>query len=343
MVKEGDPVSAEQAVARAYLPGEMLVLRLPEKLGIEAFEAINGLKVQKGRQVEKGELICEHAGLFGLFKSRFVAPASGTIEFISSQTGHVGLRLPARPIEVAAYMGGKIIAVREGKSVTVEARAAFIQGIFGVGGERHGFLRLLDVRNDQVLGRDDIPDDVGGAVLLGGTRPSIDAIRKAAEGGAKGLIVGSVDDRALKSYLGYDLGVALTGDEDIPMTLIVTEGFGMIPLAERIVSLCSGLQGQPVSINGATQVRAGAMRPEIIIASDVETGDAALPAHEEGLHPGSRIRVIRVPYFGSLGTVVELPQQAVKIGTGAFARVLRAELDDGRTVTVPRANVEIID
>jgi hypothetical protein len=58
--------------------------------------------------------------------------------------------------------------------------------------------------------------------------------------------------------------------------------------------------------------------------------------------PGTAIRIISEPYFGSLGHVSELPPELQLVETGSKVRVLTAELDDGRIVTVPRANVEII-
>jgi hypothetical protein len=43
-----------------------------------------------------------------------------------------------------------------------------------------------------------------------------------------------------------------------------------------------------------------------------------------------------------MGVIEELPHELVRIETGASVRVLRAKLDDGRQVTVPRANVELL-
>jgi len=60
------------------------------------------------------------------------------------------------------------------------------------------------------------------------------------------------------------------------------------------------------------------------------------------LEIGTPIRVIREPYFGQLGKVTELPSQLQVVGSGAEVRVLRARLEGGEEVTVPRANVEII-
>jgi len=51
---------------------------------------------------------------------------------------------------------------------------------------------------------------------------------------------------------------------------------------------------------------------------------------------------MRTPYFGRIGTVRELPTEPVQIETEATVRVTRIELADGEVVTVPRANVELI-
>ena len=60
------------------------------------------------------------------------------------------------------------------------------------------------------------------------------------------------------------------------------------------------------------------------------------------LEVGTPIRVIREPYFGLLGKVTGLPATLQTVESGTEVRVLTAKLDDGRDVTVPRANVEII-
>jgi len=59
--------------------------------------------------------------------------------------------------------------------------------------------------------------------------------------------------------------------------------------------------------------------------------------------PGTPIRIIREPYFGKLAEVVDLPPELQVIETEAKVRILRAKITDGTIVTVPRANVEIIE
>jgi len=150
-----------------------------------------------------------------------------------------------------------------------------------------------------------------------------------------------VSDAVLRAYLGYDIGVAITGQEDIPLTLILTEGFGSLAMAERTFGLLASLEGREASINGATQIRAGVIRPEIIVPEEAGLFHESAPQASE-LRIGARLRLIREPYFGRFATVTALPAQLHQIETEAMVRVAEVRLDDGSTALVPRANVEII-
>ena len=55
------------------------------------------------------------------------------------------------------------------------------------------------------------------------------------------------------------------------------------------------------------------------------------------------MRLIREPDFGKIAIVAELPSEAELIPTGAKVRVARVKLDDGRLLSLPRANLEIIE
>jgi len=241
-------------------------------------------------------------------------------------------------------MGGTIVALDDGRGVTIENEVAFIQGIFGVGGERTGTIRILTECAERPVQESDIPMICKGDILVGGSSPSIAALQSAADRGAVGFVTGSIDDRTLSSYVGYDIGIALTGDEPVPMTLIITEGFGAIPIDRRIFEVLRAADGASASINGATQVRAGALRPEIITRalSAVECA-AVTPSSARSLRLGSLVRLIRVPYFGLRGVIVDLPHDLVQIETGAWARVAKVRLNESqKEVVVPRANIEVV-
>jgi len=117
-------------------------------------------------------------------------------------------------------------------------------------------------------------------------------------------------------------------------------------MAARTFDLLKAKDGKKASINGATQIRAGVIRPEIIFAEpeaepQVEAGSAQWG--RAALQEGDAVRLIRDPYFGLIGSVTALPQELARIPSESLARVLEVRLADGRKVVVPRANVEIIE
>ncbi|MFH0939196.1 MAG: hypothetical protein V1899_07945 [Planctomycetota bacterium] len=347
LVKVGEIVEPGTVVARAELPGDLETIRLAERMGMDAEELTGNVKVSVGQIIEKGQLLAEVRGFFGLFHTQVKSSCSGKVEYFTAVTGHLGVRKPPVPIEINAYMSGAVQEVMEGEGVILRTRGAFLQGIFGVGGERQGQIEMVCSAPDEVVTPDSIPKGCAGKVLVGGSLIRADALAKAAEEKAVAVVVGGILDQDLRAYLGYDLGVAITGDEKVPLTLILTEGFGQIRMADRSFDLLRSLQGRSASVNGATQIRAGAVRPEIIVPyTDLAAKLSEVPAEKSGagaLSVGTPIRAIRDPYFGQLGEVVDLPPEPTRIPTGAIVRVLRMKLNDGRIVEVPRANVEIIE
>ncbi|RMG22009.1 MAG: hypothetical protein D6724_11200 [Armatimonadetes bacterium] len=344
LVKVGDKVEPHTVIARTELPGILQSVKVAEKLGVEARDVPSLLKVNIGDKVTVGQLLAESKGLFGLFKGQVLSEFEGTVEDVSDVTGNLLIREPPTPIEMTAYVRGRVAEIIPEEGAVIETRGAMVQGIFGVGGERVGVIRVAVAGPNDVLEASHVQDDDRGKVLIGGSQVSLGAIKRAEEVGAVCLVAGAVRDLDLTEYLGYDIGVAITGNEDIPLTIIATEGFGRLPMAERTFELLRSLEGKEASVNGATQIRAGVIRPEIIVPSDQEV-DAYESADTGGgvLEIGTPIRIIREPYFGRLATVTALPPELQVVESGAEVRVLKAKLDDtGEEVTVPRANVEII-
>ena len=183
-----------------------------------------------------------------------------------------------------------------------------------------------------------------GAIVVGGARMTAGGIRRAREVGVAALICGGIDDADLRDVLGYDLGVAVTGSEKIGITLLVTEGFGDIAMAKRTFQLLLAHVGKMASVNGATQIRAGVMRPEIAVPlGEASSGEIFTGGATAGiLDIGTPVRIIRDPHFGLLGSVSALPEQPAVLGSGSKARVLEVALESGQRVTVPRANVELV-
>jgi hypothetical protein len=315
---------------------------MAEKLGVSPSDLASVFKVPVGTAIQQGELLVETKAFFGLMKTRVVSDFTGTIESISEVTGSVLIREAPSPVEITAYIKGEVTEVLPEEGVVVETRGAMVQGIFGVGGERLGTIRVATTDPSELLDAKLLSESDKGKIVVGGSGVTFEALERAARLGVKGLVAGGIRDSDLMRFLGFDIGVAITGQEAIDLTLLVTEGFGFLAMAQRTFELLKSLEGKEASMNGATQIRAGVIRPEIIVPLAAESGTVPKAGEVFELRAGTPIRVIREPYFGLIGSVTELPAQLETLESGTTVRVLKAKLADGREVTVPRANVEII-
>jgi len=349
LAKAGDRVQAETVVARAELPGKVHVVNVANLLGVAPDEIKDYLIKKEGDPVQKDEVIAENKPLIKWFKTEVRSPIQGRLESVSTITGQVLLREPPRLLERLAYVDGTVVDLLPAQGVTVETRCSIVQGIFGIGGETWGELVMAADSPDKTLSATQLLPSMKSKIVVGGAFLGIETMNRARAIGVAGLVVGGIHDKDLRELLGYDLGVAITGTEQVGFTMVITEGFGTIPMASKTFELLARHAGQKASLSGATQIRAGVIRPEILIplTSDQQSagspGGAVTTTERSGIRIGDHVRIIRDPLFGRIGQVVALPTDLKQIETESVVRVLEVKFADGTSAVIPRANVEIIE
>lgn len=346
LVELGAHVEARQPIAQTFLPGDVTPLNLAKLLSIPPAEVAGCMLKKPGDRVTAGEVVARTKGIFGKFRKDYTTDASGTIETVSAVTGQVMVRGAPMPLQVLAFLAGRVVEIVPHEGCVIEADVMFVQGIFGIGGETFGPVRMACASPEQPLTGDLIRPEMAGCVIVGGGRMTDEAIEKARTLGVSAVVSGGIDDQDLRKVLGYDLGVAITGSERVGITLVVTEGFGDVAMAARTFRLLAAREGHEAAVSGATQIRAGVIRPEIVIpltahAPVREESDAGAAAGY--LDIGAPVRIIRDPYFGLLGSVSALPHEPRMLDSGSKARVLEVTLENGRSVIIARANVELIE
>ncbi len=357
LVREGQAVTATTVIAQTDLPGRVHPVNVVNRLGIAPEEIRRYMLKREGDSVREGEPLAENRPFIKWLKTRVPAPVTGTVESVSEVTGQVFLREPPMPLALNAYLDGTVVETFPGQGASVETVGSLIQGIFGIGGEAVGTIAMGVADPEEMLTAERIIEAHRGTILVGGSLIDRDGFAKAKQAGVRAIVVGGIHDLDLKELLGRDLGVAITGTEQVGFTLIITEGFGQIAMAKRTFELLTSKVGQRASCSGATQIRAGVIRPEVIIPFTPpplplpRRGEGEVGGAEEGesrtvgggLKLGDQIRIIREPYFGRICRVAGLPAELRHLSTGSNARVLEAEFDDGQRVLVPRANVELLE
>ena len=342
-VKEGDTVDYDLIVAKTEISGDPEIIKAAMLLGVEPEDLPRYMHKKIGDNIKTGETLASLNALFGLIKKNVESSKTGTIESISEITGQIIIRGSPIPVEVDAYIPGKVVEVLPKEGAVIETKAAFIQGIFGIGGEDHGKIHIAVESPDDILTVDEINPEDKGTILVGGSLVTLDAIRKCVEVGVSCIVVGGIRHDDLISFTNEEVGVAITGQEDLGITLIVTEGFGKMRMSRATFDLLKNFEGFKASVNGETQIRAGVLRPEIIIPHDEAADEGAGEELSSGIVPGTPVRIIRQPYFGAIGEVVRLPVELQQVESESRVRVLDVKLSDDTIVTVPRANVEIIE
>ena len=337
----GNNVSSDDVVASANIPGNVKMINIANKLNVEPGYINQCMIAKVGDNVVQNQIIAESKGIFGLFKTEVKSPVNGEVTQVSDITGQVVISDPPEPIEIDAYIPGTINEIYDKEGVQVKSSGTYIQGIIGVGGEKKGVLKILS-SPDGILKVDDISTDYKDCIIVVGAFLEYDIYKKAKEVGVAGIITGGFNYNSLSKILGYSLGVAITGTEK-GLTIIITEGFGNVKMSEKAFSLLDCNKDKYISINGSTQIRAGVLRPEVFIYHNGEV-DKIIKYDEDDLIIAidSKVRIIREPYFGKIGKVVDLPHELQEMESGTLTRVARILFDNGTSKIIPRTNLEVI-
>ncbi len=326
----------------------MSIVAAASKLGVWPRLLRMYTQVKEGDEVFEGQILASAPSVGSL--DYVYAPMAGVVERICTLRGTITIVRPIKPTQAVAHIAGIVAKIIPDFGCVVEAEGSYLEGVFGVGGERHGVLALCSDGPGGSLDEAGVSGDVKGKVLVAGSFVSLAAVQKARDEGAVGIITGGVNNLDLVQVLGKEISVGITGGKDgLEFGMVVMEGFGEMPMNEKAWEVLTKSSGQPAFLDGTTQIRAGVIRPKVMISR----GAAGLP--EKGIEedelerlytsvsltPGHRVRCVRAPYFGLWGVVESIPKDPVAVESEGLMEVACVRLDDGRLVKVAEANLEV--
>ena len=126
IVKNGEEVSFDDIIAVTQIPGDVFTIHISHKLGVSPGGITSFMLKELGDQVKEGEIIGNYRTLFGLINREVKSPVKGIIETFS-EYGSVGIRTAPIPIELRAYLSGKVVEVIQNEGAILETRGSFIQ------------------------------------------------------------------------------------------------------------------------------------------------------------------------------------------------------------------------
>jgi len=327
LVQAGARVEPADVVAEAEVGGQFRVFDIARHLRIPPAKAIRYLKKEQDDEVKVGEVIARGPGIL---PRQVKSPVAGTIVGIDQRDGRVVIEVASKHVELHAFIKGVVGNVLGNWGVVIETPGALIQALWGIGGEAYGVLAVMTESPGEPLKASSIDIKAHRSLVVGGGWVIESAFEQAQQLQLRGMIVGSIDSGLIELA------------KRMPFPIVVTEGVGQLPMAAPIFELLKAQDGREVSISATTRTRWGAQRPEILIPLPSETRPPLPPTIGAPLTAGARVRVVRGPHTGKVGTVAAVPARAQRIETGTRVHGVEVLLASGATVFVPFANLELL-
>ena len=183
VVRAGQRVEPGDVIAQSTFTSEPQKVDIAGDLDMSPAATAKKLLVSPGVHVEQGDLLAQRAGA-GSRGSR--SPVAGTFTGYDPVSGTGLIAMPAEPVSVRAHLKGIVTDLIPYYGAIIETPATLVRGIFGVGGEQHGVLKVVVTSGDEPLTRDVVDARVTYAIVLGGSEVSADALRRMIELGARG-------------------------------------------------------------------------------------------------------------------------------------------------------------
>jgi len=350
----GDVVTPETVIARTESSEKPVTLYVASELGVPNDKVVRQLTKSVGATFEAGEDIARRR--HGLRTASVPAPFAGTLTRVDESTGTVEFVVSSAPDELRALVNGEVERIFPDHGAVIRATGARVYGIVGFGGVAVGRLVAALDRHDRELTADQVRDGWRGAIVLAGMTLSVPALNKLRQVGVAGVIVGSVAEAEIRRFLTTDAGVGERGaagfwcspdvsapfppvTRQAPFAIVVTEGFGRIPMAEPVFNFLRGHDGKVVSLRAETSVGEHLSRPEIYIASAPDASDPGRATAE--LAPNRIVRLVGGKDSLSVGTLLTAELERLSFD-GVRTGVVTLKRADGSEDTVSVANVEVL-
>ncbi len=222
------------------------VVQVANEMSVPPSEMAKFLRVEIGDFVYRGHLIGNDNPV-----CMSVSPAPGFITEIDHTLGTVTVQYNMTPILIESPLTGKVIATDNTKTVAMECTGSKIQAVLGFGKTVPGPLRLLT-------------ESSAGDIAFTGSMVDSSVLKKAQERGVAGLVCNSITGDALVDWLGREPGIFITGQEEVPFSLLILCGIGSNNANATISpEQCTGIH---TAIFPETKIRAGIQRPFMVIS-----------------------------------------------------------------------------
>lgn len=349
LAQVGQEVTPSDILGQTLISAGFRVLDLSHELAVSPKEAGKLMQKAKGQSIFRGEVLALKPTFLGK-KKPYLSPVDGIIESYDEKTGSLRVEyLPERRRMLSAVFG--IIQKVDPKKgiVVIKTLATEILGIGGTGKIREGSLSIIGDRGS-VTNLARIQPKFTDKIIVAGSLIYQDALRASVAIDVKGVVVGGIGASDFRSMSGGNLTKVRKFATDVGISLIVTEGFGGMPIAEDIFNTMIKWNDKFAVLDGN---RARLFLPSFEKDSMQRVRTTALPSSDEDLikpiieakaeelKKGQTLRVVANPYAGEEGKLVSIDSSGTLLPSGLTTYLLTIETKH-KKIKIPLPNVEII-
>jgi hypothetical protein len=267
----------------------------------------------------------------GLVRRTARSPVEG--HMVVAAGGKALLAAISAPFELRAAIPGQVVTILQSQGVVIETTGALLEGVWGNGKEDTALLRVVGNNPRTALTPNLVAMEQRGAILVVGTLSDPAAFKQLGDVGVRGLLVGSLAAALLPAV------------QKAGFPVVVVEGFGNRGFSAPAFSLLASNAGRQAWLNAQPADPFAGRRPEVIIPLPAPPTSPPQPVDGETLAIGRRVRVVRGPDSGKVGTVTDLSVRPLVTPSGLRSQVAGVALE-GATVPAVRiafANLEILE
>lgn len=347
-VEIGQHILPEDILGVGIISAGFRTIPLARELRVSPDRALFYLRFKIGQTVYEGELLARKEEAFGLKKKLLISPADGVIEFYDHQKGDLRIKLLPKTVKTISGVYGIVekIDVNTG-AVIVKTFGNIIYGVFGSGREREGILQVIGEAEELVSSRQ-INESMRGKIVVGGGLVFLEALEKAMIYGVSGIISGGINARDYKSTIGDSWDFSGQRLSDVGVSLLVTEGFGSVPIGEDIFPLLKISNGQFAILDG-NQARLILPIPDQNSMMYIQKAKASLDlsaavkamTNFTELQLGAAVRVVGSQFLGTQGVVESIDRLPTRLPSGVVIRMVTIA-GKRRKIRLPYSNLEVL-
>lgn len=323
-VRPSQKVTANEVIAETRWAREHVLLDVARLLRVSPNAADRLIKCKVDDRLAAS---VEIATGKGLFPRSVRTPREGRVVAVGG--GQVLMEVGEAKMELRAGIPGTVVEIIANRGAVIQTAGALVQGVWGNGRIDLGLLVNVADQPDSVLTAGKLDISLRGSVIMAGTVKDAETLVAAADLPVRGLILSSIFPSLLQKA------------REMRYPIMVTDGFGSLPMNSAAYKLLSTNAKREVTLNAEMFDRYSGAKPEVIIPLPI-SADPPSPREVETFAAGLQVRMRRPPFMGMIGSIVSIKPGVSLLPSGLRAPAAEVKLENNETVIAPLVNLEVV-